>query len=242
MFEDMFEKARTEMVKDNATKRELTKDTKINLKQVLDAGKPEGTVTHRKNGDFIKQGGEWKPYKDGNRVKENNTKNQVLKSSADKISKRSGGKFKLTENKDPAKKGKYELKIGNKSYMVNSTEEAENFVDGYMEGKERTGSKPAIPESSYGFTRGAKHYSRAKENENENIEKEKLMQKVRKTWKPIHSPYYDADRAIESPDGKVSVHEVKPGRLYNVKKPGGMYTLISKSIESAAVYAIKHSR
>jgi hypothetical protein len=64
MFEDMFEKARAEMVKDNATKRELTKDTKINLKQVLDAGKPEGTVSHRKNGDFIKQGGEWKPYKD----------------------------------------------------------------------------------------------------------------------------------------------------------------------------------
>ncbi len=131
----MFEKARTEMVKDNATKRELTKDTKINLKQVLDAGKPEGTVSHRKNGDFIKQGGEWKPYKAAR--KENNTKNQALKSSADKISKRSGGKFKLTENKDPAKKGKYELKIGNKSYMVNSTEEAENFVDGYMEIKER---------------------------------------------------------------------------------------------------------
>ncbi len=60
-----------------------------------------------------------------------------LNSSADKISKRSGGKFKLTENKDPAKKGKYELKIGNESYMVNSTEEAENFVDGYMEVKER---------------------------------------------------------------------------------------------------------
>ncbi len=81
MFEDMFEKARTEMVKDNATKRELTKDTKINLKQVLDAGKPEGTVSHRKNGDFIKQGGEWKPYKAVS--KENNTKNQVLKSSAE---------------------------------------------------------------------------------------------------------------------------------------------------------------
>lgn len=47
MFEDMFEKTRTEMVKDNATKRELTKDTKINLKQVLDAGKPElWNLTH----------------------------------------------------------------------------------------------------------------------------------------------------------------------------------------------------
>lgn len=87
-----------------------------------------------------------------------------LNASADKISKRSGGKFKLTENKDPTKKGKYELKIGTKSYMVNSTEEAENFVDGYMETKEKAGSKPAISESGYGFTRGAKHYSRAKEH------------------------------------------------------------------------------
>lgn len=87
---------------------------------------------------------------------------EKFNASADKISKRSGGKFKLTENKDPAKKGKYELKIGNKSYMVNSTEEAENFVDGYMETKEKTGSKPAISESGYGFTRGSKHYSRAK--------------------------------------------------------------------------------
>ena len=32
-------------------------------KCVKDGGKPEGTVSHRKNGDFIKQGGEWKPYK-----------------------------------------------------------------------------------------------------------------------------------------------------------------------------------
>ena len=122
---------------------------------IEDAGKPEGTVTHRKDGDFIKQGGEWKPLK---------VPNHTLESSAAKISKRSGGKFKLTENKDPAKKGKYELKIGSKSYMVNSTEEAENFVDGYMEVQERTGSKPAILESGPGFTWGSKHYSRAEKN------------------------------------------------------------------------------
>ena len=233
----MFEKARTEMVKDNATKRELTKDTKINLKQVLDAGKPEGTVSHRKNGDFIKQGGEWKPYKAGNGSKENNTLPYPDEVHAAGYSLRGSG------TNPKSRGGEYKIYKGGSDGIPEEIRYDETGYDERAKGKQfsTVESGPGGQRRFFDSFQEAAEWLR-KEKKDDDRYKEKLMQEVRKTWKPIQSIYYDADRAIESPDGKVSVHEVKPGRLYKVKKPGGMYTLISKSIESAAVYAIKHSR
>lgn len=53
----------SEFIDDSAP---LTADTKIKLSQIKttdDAGFEEGHVSHRKNGDFVKQGGNWVPVK-----------------------------------------------------------------------------------------------------------------------------------------------------------------------------------
>lgn len=57
--------------------RELTGDCKIRIrKETTDGGLPDGSVSHRKDGDYIKQGGKWKPAPKGGAGKSKSNKTE----------------------------------------------------------------------------------------------------------------------------------------------------------------------
>ena len=142
---------RKQEIKDSACR--ITADTKIKLSQItIDVKYEDGHVSHRKNGDFVKQGGEWVPVKNNKPEAKEQAKvdtNNSKKPSAELVAKRLERAEKRKTNtsaspKTETIKWEKDTKNTNKEIAQHNGNNIviERLYDGYYW---RTGTHPSYP-------------------------------------------------------------------------------------------------
>ena len=160
----------SEFIDDSAP---LTADTKIKLSQIKttdDAGFQDGHVSHRKNGDFVKQGGKWVPVKKNGQGNKKQAETQssttgkpspeLVKKRLERAEKRKTAKANTTENSKATAKNKPEEPLKWEKGKDNSELAKQNgnslVITKHYDGSYswRVGTHPWYPsESGYAKTR-----------------------------------------------------------------------------------------